>query len=113
MMREFQAENDRHQITIENNLTALINATAEHVNITSTSNNDSPSSSVKQQETSDNNSNPTGANLNASERRPTIGDQNKSNIKTINRLTSDSFKVSYYFIFEFFYMLDFRHQDVR
>jgi hypothetical protein len=31
-MKEFQAENDRHQLMTENNLTALINATANYIN---------------------------------------------------------------------------------
>ncbi|CAF5164719.1 unnamed protein product, partial [Rotaria sp. Silwood1] len=33
MMREFQAENDQRQILVENNLTTLINATANHINL--------------------------------------------------------------------------------
>jgi hypothetical protein len=101
MMREFQAENDRHQTTIENNLTALINATADHVNVTATANDQSSSTSTKQQETSDNHSNQMTINLNTTERR-SVGDQNKLTSKTINRLISDSFKVIYDLFLNFF-----------
>jgi hypothetical protein len=99
MMREFQAENDRHQTTIENNnLTTLINATTDNVDLTLTSNDQSTLILNKQQGLSDNDSNQSKININTSESR-TNGDKNKLNIKSTSRLTSDTLAVKFYLIF--------------
>ncbi len=98
-MREFQAENDRHQTTIENNnLTTLINATTDNVDLTLTSNDQSTLILNKQQGLSDNDSNQSKINMNTSESR-TNGDKNKLNIKPTSRLTSDTLAVRFCLIF--------------
>ena len=109
MMREFQAEDDRRQTIAETNLTTLINATANHTNLKSTSNDQSqiPSSSVsnKQQVLSENDSKQSKINANTLDSQSFI-DRNKLNIKIANRLTtSNTLKVRLFFIFQFLHLL--------
>jgi len=92
MMREFQAENDRYQTTIENNVTT------DNVDLTLTSNDQSTLILNKQQGLSDNDSNQSKINMNTSESRNN-GDKNKLNIKPTSRLTSDTLAVRFYLIF--------------
>ncbi|CAF1058594.1 unnamed protein product [Rotaria sp. Silwood1] len=94
MMREFQAENDQRQILVENNLTRLINATANHVNLsTSSSSSSTTTTPNKQQESINNDSNQSKTNINTSDLR-TIVDKNKLHNNTItHRLTSNSLKI--------------------
>jgi len=99
MMREFQAENDRQQTTIENNLTTLINATTDHVDVTLTSNDESILIPNKQQGLSDNDSNQSKINIITTSESRTNGDKNKLNIKPTSRLTSDTLAVRFYLIF--------------
>ncbi len=113
MMREFQAENDRHQTTIENNLTTLINATTDHVDLTVTSNDESILIPNKQQGLSDNDSNQSKINIITTSESRTNGDKNKLNIKPASRLTSDILAVRFCLIFKFLYPSYSRHQDVQ
>jgi hypothetical protein len=116
MMREFQAENDRHQTTIENNLTTLINATTDQGNLTKISNDQSPIQSIsminKQTVISNDNSNQSRISGNISELRTGV-DKNKLNIKTPSRLTCDTPAVRFCFIYQFFNLLYSRHPDVQ
>ncbi len=116
MMREFQAENDRHQTTIENNLTTLINATTDQGNLTRISNDQSPIPSIsminKQTVISNDNSNQSRISGNISELRTGV-DKNKLNIKTPSRLTCDTPAVRFCFAYTFFNLLYSRHPDVQ
>src|SRR4051812_27481953 len=107
MMREFHAETDRHQTTVENNVTTLINATADHGNLAVTAN-DQSTAILR----SDNNLNQPKINMNTSESRTFI-ERNRLNIKSANRLTCDTLAVRSCFIFKVSYLLYSRHQDVR
>ncbi|CAF0939187.1 unnamed protein product [Rotaria sordida] len=98
MMREFQAENDQHQIKIENNSTTVINSTPDNVNFSLSSNDQSKissssSSSIsqRQQESLNNNTNQSKINMIRSDLR-TIVDKNKLNYRTTSRLTADSLR---------------------
>ncbi len=73
MMREFQAENDRHQTMIENN--SVDSTLISNDQLTS-------SSSNKQQILSDQDANQSKINVNTPELR-TISDRTKSNIKPV------------------------------
>jgi len=91
MMREFQAENDRNQIMIENNS----NVTADSVSLTSISNDELTSPPNKQQLLSDQSK----INVNTSESR-TITDRNKLNNKSVSRLSCDTLAVRLLSIFQ-------------
>jgi hypothetical protein len=107
-MKEFQAENDRHQTMVENNFRTSIDATTDQGNL-----NDQSSIPDKQQRLSDNDLNQLKINSNTSESRTNI-DRNKLNMKPSSRLTCDTLAVRLDFIFQVSSSIIYsRHQDVR
>ncbi|CAF3641067.1 unnamed protein product [Rotaria socialis] len=94
MMKEFQAENDQRQISIDNNLAALINATADHMNESQISNDQSKlvSSSIAHKlEPFNSDSNQCKSNLNPPDLRSVV-DKNKLSSRTTHRSSTDGLK---------------------
>ena len=78
-MKEFQ---------VENNLTAMINATADHIN---------PALTISDQsEKSSDNTEEIHSHLNQTKTKLSNSDRSRLNVKT-NRFTSDTFRVRLYF----------------
>lgn len=115
MMKEFQAENDQRQPTVDNNLTVLINAAADHLNVSSNSNDQtkfSSSSVPHKQESCNSDSTHSKPNTNKSDLR-TVIDKNKLNNKTTNRSSSDALKVRISVMLTFLYLFYFRLSELQ
>ena len=93
MMREFQAENDQHQTTVEKS------SPVDSSNLPLPVNDQLTSVPSKQQLSANQDSNQSKTNVNTSESR-TIADRNKINTKAGNRLTCDTLTVRSLFSFQ-------------
>ncbi|CAF4060266.1 unnamed protein product [Rotaria magnacalcarata] len=94
MMKEFQAENDQRQTSIDNNLAALINATADHMNESQISNEQSKfvSSSIAHKlESFNSDSTQSKSSLNPPDLCSAV-DKNKLNSRTTHRSSTDALK---------------------
>lgn len=99
MMREFQAENERHQTTlVEHNTPSGISPTSDKENLPLVSNHPSTSIVDKQQELSDIDLNQLKMNVNTTESR-VIADKNKITVKPTSRLMCDTLSVRLHSLF--------------
>ena len=113
MMREFQAENEKHRTTAENQSTGLLNADSNEMILPATTNDQSAPSTPTKQRHLDQQTKPTNpVKTNLQERRGMI-DRNKTSTKT-TKFPSDTLKVSWRFANNRRKSLFcFRHPDVR
>ena len=104
MMKEFQAENDQRQTSIDNNLAALINATADHINESQISNDQSKfasSSMAHKLESFNSDLSQSKSNINTTDLRSVV-DKNKLNSRTTHRSSSDALKVKLFLLYIYF-----------